>query len=151
MIVENDAIDVELPGDLDSIFGDFDFDLDRYLAEQEARPIVDGNDSCVTNQNTDTPAEQTDSWVSGNEFEKSNTPSASTRRLKEQRGHAKWRRQSQHNLLDAMHMSDGFQVIRWSSSTAVTIAESRRATSRVCLRKAIQNGPNQALGVAVQV
>jgi hypothetical protein len=151
VIVENDAIDVELPGDLDSIFGDFDFDFDRYLAEQEARPTVDDNDSRVTNQNTGTPADQTDSWVSGNEFEKSDNPSTSTRRLKEQRGHAKRRRQSQHNLLDAMCISDELQVIRRSSSTAVAIVESRRATSRVCLRIAVQNGPNQGLGVAVQV
>jgi hypothetical protein len=79
MIVEKNAINIELLGDLDSIFGDFDFDLNCYLAEQEAHPIVDGNDSCVTNQNTDTPAGQTDSWVLGSEFEKSNTPSASTR------------------------------------------------------------------------
>ena len=83
MIIENDAIDFELLGNLDSIFGDFDFDLDRYLIEQEARPIVDDNDSYVTNQNTDTPTDQTDSWVSGNEFEKSNTLIASNRRLEE--------------------------------------------------------------------
>ncbi|KAF8853004.1 hypothetical protein BDZ45DRAFT_93283 [Acephala macrosclerotiorum] len=50
-----------------------------------------------------------------------------------------------------MQNGRGARVIRWSSSTAAAIVEHRRATSRVCLRIAVQNGPNQGLGVAVQV
>ncbi|PVH70181.1 hypothetical protein DL98DRAFT_145098 [Cadophora sp. DSE1049] len=89
---ENDDIDIELTYDLNSIFGDLNFD--QYLPEQEARPTIDNNDSCVANQNTDTPADQTDSWVSENEFGKTNTSCVNTHRRKERRGHAKRRRQN---------------------------------------------------------
>lgn len=60
MIAENNAIDIDIP---DSPFGDFDFD--RYLVEQEACPVVEYNDSRATNQNTDTPGDQTDGVVTG--------------------------------------------------------------------------------------
>jgi hypothetical protein len=150
VIAENDDIDIDLPGNLDSLFGDFD--VDRYFAEQEDLPVFEYNVSRAANLSTDAPADHNDGLVSWNEFERSNTPGSSSHRLKEQRGNTKRKRsQSWHNLLDTMYLSDGFQVIRWSSSTAAAIVEHWRATSRVCLRIAVQNGPNQGLGVAVQV
>jgi hypothetical protein len=150
VITENDAIDIDIPGNLDSLFSDFDFD--RYLVGQEACPVVEYNDSRATNQNTDTPGDQTDGLVSGDGFKKSNTPGSPIYRVVKRRGKAKRRRsQSQYNLSNALYISDRFQVICRSSSTAAAIVEPRRATSRVCLRIAVQNGPNQGLGVAVQV
>lgn len=141
MIVDNDAINIDLPGDLDSLFGDCD--LDRCFAELEARPVIEYNSCRATNQNADAPAGQTNGLVSGNEFEKSNTRGSSTRRVVERRDNAKRRRsKSQHNLLDAMYISNELQVIRRLSSTAAATAEPWRATSRVCLRIAARNGPN---------
>lgn len=88
--VENDAIDIDIPGDLDSLFGDFDFG--RYLVEQEACPVVEYNDSRATNQNIDTAGDQTDGLVSRDGFERSNTPGSPTHRVVERRGKAKRRR-----------------------------------------------------------
>ncbi|KAG9228063.1 hypothetical protein BJ875DRAFT_270874 [Amylocarpus encephaloides] len=93
--VENDAIDIDIPGDLNSLFGDFDFG--PYLVEQEACPIVEYNDSRATNQNTDTAGDQTDGLVSGEGFKRSNTPDSLTHRVVERRGKAK-RRRSQSDL-----------------------------------------------------
>lgn len=116
-----------------------DFDFDRYNAEQEA-----------ANMSTEAPVDQKDDLVPGNEFERSSNRSSSSPRLQEQRGNTKRKRsQGQHNLLDAIHMSNG--VIRQSPSIAAAAVEHWRATARVCLGVAVQNGPNQGLGVAVKV
>ncbi len=76
MIAENGDIDINLPGNLDSLFGDFH--VDRCFAEQEALPVIEYNASCAANLSTDTPANHNDGLVSGNEFERSNTPSSSS-------------------------------------------------------------------------
>ncbi len=87
MIAETDDIDIDLPGNLDSLFGDFD--IDRYFAEQEALPVIEYNARRAVNLSTDAPADYNDGLVLGNEFERSNTPSSSSPRLKEQRGNTK--------------------------------------------------------------
>lgn len=93
--------------------------------------------------------------MSGNRFERSNTPGSPIHRVLERGGKVKRRRsQSQYNLPDALYISDRFQVICRLLSTAAVIVEPRRATSRACLRIEVQNGPNQpnqGIGVAVQV
>ena len=76
MIAENDDIDIDLPGNLDSLFGDFD--VDRYFAEQEALPVIEYNASCAANLSTDAPADHNDGLMSGNKFKKSNTLSSSS-------------------------------------------------------------------------
>lgn len=90
MIVENDDVDIDLPGNLSSPFGDFD--IDRSFAEQEALPVIEYNGSRAANLSTDAPADHNDGLVSENELERSNTPSSSSPRLKEQRGNAKRKR-----------------------------------------------------------
>ncbi|KAG9228375.1 hypothetical protein BJ875DRAFT_489937 [Amylocarpus encephaloides] len=85
---ENDDIDIDLPGNLDSLFRDFD--VDRYFAEQEARPVIEYNAS---------RADHNDGLVSGNEFERSNTPGSSSHRLKEQRGNTKRKRSQSDSLV----------------------------------------------------
>jgi hypothetical protein len=90
VIVENDAIDVELPGNLDSLFGDFD--VDRYFAEQEAFPVIEYSASRAANLSTGALADHNDGLVSGNELERSNTPGSSSHRLKEHRGSTKRKR-----------------------------------------------------------
>ncbi|KAG9228492.1 hypothetical protein BJ875DRAFT_238392 [Amylocarpus encephaloides] len=93
--VENAAIDFNISGDLGLLFGDFD--SSRHLVGQETCPIVEYNDSCVTNQNTDTAVDQTDVLVSSDEFERSNTSDPLTHRVVERRGKAK-RTSSQSDL-----------------------------------------------------
>jgi hypothetical protein len=90
VIAENDNIDIDLPGNLDYLFGDFD--VDRNFAEQEALPSIEYNASRAANLSTDAPTNQNDGLVLGNEFERSNTPGSSSHRLKEQRGNTKRKR-----------------------------------------------------------
>ncbi len=90
MIAETDDININLPGNLDSLFGDFD--IDRYFAEQEALPVIEYNASRAANLSTDAPANYNDGLVLGNKFKRSNTLSSSSPRLKEQRGNIKQKR-----------------------------------------------------------
>jgi len=90
LITENGASDIRLLGQPDSIFGDFDFDC--CFAEQEALLVIEYNANRAANLSTDAAADHNDSLVSGNEFERSNTLSSSSPRLKEQKGNAKQKR-----------------------------------------------------------
>lgn len=105
--LENATIDFDIPSDLGLLFSDFDSSC--HLEGQETCAIVEYKDNCVTNQNTDTTVDQTDSLMSSDEFEPGNTLNPLTHRVVERRGKTeRTSSQSQYNFPDVMCISEGF-------------------------------------------